>query len=151
MGRELVSNDLWTVIEPLLPPEPPKPQGGRPWVSDRQALVGILFVLLTGCPWEAIPRELGCGSPMTCWRRLRDWQRAGVWAQLHRVLLERLDGSRRLDWSRASVDSASVPAPGGRSDGPESDGPGQGWDETPCPGGWAGHPTRGDALGGERA
>jgi transposase len=79
-------------------------------VPDRAALCGILFVLRTGLPWEYLPAEMGCGSGMTCWRRLRDWQKAGVWAALHRVLLEQLQAAGQLDWSRASLDSASVPA-----------------------------------------
>ncbi len=110
MSQPLVSDALWAVIEPLLPPEPPKPKGGRPRVPDRAALTGILFVLRSGIPWEMLPQEMGCGSGMTCWRRLRDWQEAGVWAGLHRVLLERLADAGQLDWSRASLDSASVAA-----------------------------------------
>jgi transposase len=110
MSKPLVSDELWALVRPLLPPEPPKPKGGRPRVSDRAALAGIIFVLRTGCPWEWLPRELGCGSGVTCWRRLRDWQRAGVWHRLHTALLERLEAADRLDWSRASLDSASVPA-----------------------------------------
>ena len=110
MSKPLVSDELWAIVRPLLPPERPKPKGGRPRVSDRAALAGILFVLKTGIPWEALPREMGCGSGVTCWRRLRDWQQAGVWHRLHTVLLERLEAVERLDWSRASLDSASVPA-----------------------------------------
>jgi transposase len=72
-----------------------------------------LFVLKSGIPWEMLPQEMGCGSGMTCWRRLRDWQDAGIWDQLHRTLLERLQAAEQIDWSRASLDSASVPAPGG--------------------------------------
>jgi transposase len=113
MAKELISDELWAVIEPLLPPEPPKPKGGRPRMSDRRALTGILFVLKTGIPWEYLPQEMGCGSGMTCWRRLRDWQEAGVWDKLHRALLDRLGQADRIDWSRASLDSASIPAPGG--------------------------------------
>jgi transposase len=110
MGKELVSEELWEAIEPLLPPEPPKPKGGRPRIDDRAALAGIIFVLKSGIPWEMLPKEMGCGSGSTCWRRLRDWEEAGVWRQLHRVLLDRLGDADRIDWSRASVDSASVPA-----------------------------------------
>jgi len=110
MAKPLLSDDLWAVIEPLLPPEPPKPKGGRPRVPDRACLTGILFVLQSGIPWELLPQEMGCGSGVTCWRRLRDWQAAGVWERLHQVLLDRLGAAGQLDWSRASVDSSSVPA-----------------------------------------
>ena len=117
MAVQLVSNELWSLIEPLLPPARPKPKGGRPPVPSRAALTGIMFVLRSGVPWEMLPAEMGCGSGMTCWRRLRDWQRAGVWDRLHGVLLARLREADRIDWRRACVDSASVPAKGG---GPRS-------------------------------
>ncbi len=110
MAKELVTDELWEVIEPLLPEEPPKPKGGRPRVPDRAALTGILFVLKSGIPWEMLPQEMGCGSGMTCWRRQHDWQQVGVWERLHRVLLDRLGRANAIDWSRACVDSASVPA-----------------------------------------
>ena len=109
MRKPLVTDELWAAIEPLLPSEPPKPRGGRPRCNDRVALAGIIFVLRSGIPWEMLPSELGC-SGMTCWRRLRDWQEAGVWAGLHRVLLECLQDAGHLDWSRASLDSAAVAA-----------------------------------------
>ena len=89
MAKELVSDDLWNTIEPLLPEEPPKPKGGRPRVDDRAALAGVIFVLKSGIPWEMLPQEMGCGSGVTCWRRLREWQEAGVWERLHK-------GGRRL-------------------------------------------------------
>ena len=110
MSKPLVSDELWEVIAPLLPVEPPKPKGGRPRVPDRATLTGILFVLRSGIPWELLPQEMGCGSGVTCWRRLRDWQQAGVWARLHRTLLDRLGRADRIDWSRASLDSRLVPA-----------------------------------------
>src|SRR5688572_17656574 len=72
MAKELVTDELWETIEPLLPPEPPKPQGGRPRIDDRAALTGIVFVLKSGIPWEMLPQEMGCGSGMTCWRRLKE-------------------------------------------------------------------------------
>lgn len=90
MGKELVTDELWEVIEPLLPLEPPKPKGGGPCVDDRAALTGIVFVLKSGIPWEMLPKEMGCGSGSTCWRRLRDWQETGVWRRPHWVLLDRL-------------------------------------------------------------
>ena len=110
MSKPLVSDELWELIAPLLPPERPKPQGGRPRVSDRAALTGILFVLQSGIPWELLPQEMGCGSGVTCWRRLRDWHQAGVWERLHQVLLDRLGIADQLDWSRACLDSRLVPA-----------------------------------------
>jgi transposase len=110
MAKELVSDELWEIVEPLLPEEPPKPQGGRPRVDDRAALTGIVFVLKSGIPWEMLPQEMGCGSGVTCWRRLREWQEAGVWERLLQALLDRLGEADQIDWARASVDSASVPA-----------------------------------------
>jgi transposase len=80
---------------------------GRPWRDDRQALSGILFVLHTGLPWEWLPQELGYGSGMTCWRRLRDWQAAGVWSRLHRLALVTLWVPARVGWrSRAGAGPA---------------------------------------------
>jgi transposase len=111
--HELVSDELWAVIEPLLPPHPPQPKGGHPWHPDRPALCGIIYVLKTGIQWQMLPLELGCGSGSTCWRRLRDWQEAGVWHALHRALLDKLGEADRIDWSRACADSASVRAKGG--------------------------------------
>ena len=110
MARPLVPDDLWAAVEPLLPPARPRPKGGRPPIPNRAALTGIVFVLKTGIQWEDLPAEMGCGSGMSCWRRLRDWGAAGVWAALHQVLLERLHRAGQLDWSRAALDSASVPA-----------------------------------------
>jgi transposase len=111
MPKPLIDDALWLIIEPLLPPERPKPKGGRPRVGNRAALTGILFVLKSGIPWEMLPPEMGCGSGMTCWRRLKEWHAAGVWEQLHRVLLEQLQEAEQLDWSRAALDAAIVPAP----------------------------------------
>jgi len=114
-----ISAALFKKIEPLLPVFVPSAKGGRPRVSDEMALNGILFVLRTGIPWEELPQELGFGSGMTCWRRLRQWQDAGVWHQLHMLLLAELRSAGRLDFSRASLDGASVPSPrGARTRGP---------------------------------
>jgi len=120
MSLLLVSDDLWEAIEPLLPKEPPKPKGGRPRIPDRAALAGIIFILRTGAPWRLLPRELGCGSGWTCWRRLRDWQAAGVWERLHATVLNWLCDEGAIDWSRASLDSISVRAKrGGAETGPD--------------------------------
>lgn len=113
MAKPLVPDELWKIIEPLIPAYEPTSRGGRPPVGDRECLTGILFVLKTGIPWEDLPQEMGCGSGMTCWRRLRKWQRAGVWKKLHHELLVHLQEAGQLDWSRAAVDSSSVRAVGG--------------------------------------
>lgn len=110
MAKPLLTDELWERIKPLLPPEPPKPQGGRPRVPERAALTGILFVLRTGTQWELLPQEMGCGCGMTCWRRLRDWQVAGVWGRIWRRLLDELGKAGRIEWSAAVIDSCSTRA-----------------------------------------
>jgi transposase len=117
---ELVSDVLWSQIEPLLPPEPaPSPRGGRPRISNRQALAGILFVLKTGIPWQALPTEMNCGSGSTCWRRFAEWTELAVWSRLHVLLLSTLGRAGAIHLERAVVDSASVRAVfGGRTPGP---------------------------------
>ena len=102
MAKPLLPNELWKRIEPLLPP--PKPRRfrypGRKPFDNRKTLIGILFVLKTGIRWEDLPQELGCGSGMTCWRRLRDWHEASVWQALHELLLAELNGMAvPIDWS----------------------------------------------------
>lgn len=113
MAKQLVDDALWDVVEPLLPPTPARmSRRGRPHQSDRAALTGILFVLRSGLLWEMLPQEMGCGSGMTCWRRLCDWHRAGVWRKLNHLLLSRLEQAGQIDWGRASIDSVSVRAKG---------------------------------------
>ena len=132
--KPLVSDELWDVVEPLLPA--PKPRRfrypGRKPIENRKALTGILFVLKSGIPWEMLPQEMDCGSGMTCWRRLRDWHQAGVWQKLHEVFLARLHEADRIDWSRAAVDSASVRAVGGgEKNRSQSDGSAQARQQAP--------------------
>jgi len=84
----IVSNELWSRIEPLLPKvERRFRYPGRKRLPDRQALQGILFVLCTGIAWRHLPPELGFGGGSTCHRRMDEWQRAGVWERLHRTRL----------------------------------------------------------------
>lgn len=106
----LVPDSLWQLIEPLLPAPLPNSRGGRPRLSDRTCLTGIVFVLRSGIPWQILPKEIGCGSGMSCWRRLRDWQQAGVWDLIHFALLNWLSRENQVDWSCAVIDSCSVRA-----------------------------------------
>jgi transposase len=107
----IVSDELWELVESLLPKKERRFRyPGRQRLPDRQALQGILFVLHTGIAWTQLPAELGFGSGVTCWRRLDEWQRAGVWEQLHALLLARLRAAGELEWSRAIADSSQVQA-----------------------------------------
>ena len=112
MAKPILDDELWELIEPLLPPAKPRRfrYPGRKPIDNRKALTGILFVLRTGIGWEYLPQEMGCGSGMTCWRRLRDGQKAGIRDKIHRVLLNKLRKANKIDFSRAVVDSASVRA-----------------------------------------
>lgn len=114
MSAPIIDDELWALIEPLLPAPKPrrKKYPGRLPVSDRAALNGILFVFKTGIRWSDLPIACGFGSGSTCWRRLRDWHEAGVWGQLHALLLAKLREAGQLDFSRAAVDSSSVRAVG---------------------------------------
>lgn len=121
MAKPLLDDELWAVIEPLLPPLKPRRfrYPGRKPITHRQALTGILFVLKTGLPWNLLPAEMNCGSGVSCWRRLREWQRQGVWERLHEVLLAKLQDAEKIDWSRVVADSSSVRAlRGGEETGP---------------------------------
>jgi transposase len=119
--KPLVTEALWQRIEPLLPP-PPRRRfrfPGRKPLDYRQVLTGILFVLKTGIAWDDLPAELGCGCGKTCRHYLRAWHRAGVWRQLHALLLAELNGADQIDWERALIDASFAKAPeGGEDTGP---------------------------------
>ena len=118
MAQLLVTDDLWKLIEPLIPAFTGGPKGGHPAVNNRVCLTGILFVLKTGIPWEDFPQEMGCCG-MTLWNRLADWQRRGVWQKIHERMLAQLRAADRIDFSRVIADSSSVRAVhGGKKRGP---------------------------------
>jgi transposase len=112
MAKAILDDGLWEIIQSELPPPPPRRfrNPGRKRIEDRKTLTGVLFVLRTGIGWEYLPKEMDCGSGMTCWRRLQEWTAAGVWTHVHRILLEKLHDAHLIDWSRAIVDSSSVRA-----------------------------------------
>lgn len=110
-GPWIVSDELWARVEPLLPRRQRRFRyPGRRRLDDRQALQGILFVLHTGIAWGHLPAQLGFGSGVTCWRRLEEWEQAGVWKKLHALLLRELRAAGEIDWQRAVVDSSHVQA-----------------------------------------
>jgi transposase len=121
MAKPLIDDQLWGIVEPLLPP--PKPRRfrypGRKPADPRKALTGIVFVLKTGIPWEDFPAaEMGI-SGVSCWRKLREWQAAGVWDRLVEVLLARLRRADKINWARAVIDASHVRAVhGGTKTGP---------------------------------
>lgn len=110
MAKELLPDDLWAEIAPLLPTHRAQPKGGHPWCDDRQCLRGVIFVLRTGISWQMLPWEAFGVSGSTCWRRFADWSRAGVWPQIHQRVLNRLGKLGQVDHARAVIDSASVRA-----------------------------------------
>jgi transposase len=96
LADDLVPDELWAIVEPLLPSPPRPPYGGRHrTISDRACLAAIVYMARTSTPWRLLPaRELGCGSPATCWRRLTEWANAGVFDRLHLQVLDRLGDHR---------------------------------------------------------
>jgi transposase len=144
MSKQLVTDEFWEIVEPLLPKHQPSAAGGRPRVSDRVCLTGILFLLKTGIPWEDFPQEMGCCG-MTLWKRFDEWNQAGVWQELHAVLLDKLRAAGKLDMDRVVVDSSSVRAMHGgkkRDRAPstaENPAPSTTWRSTPTARRWRRH------------
>jgi transposase len=103
--RRKLSDEQWQLIAPHLPP---RRRMGRPRRDDRQVLEGILWVLRSGARWQDVPREYG--SATTCWRRLKQWEEAGVWETIWRAVLATLEARQRLDWAHAFLDGSFVPA-----------------------------------------
>ena len=122
-----VSDALWAKMEPLLPKHPNTHPlgGGRPRVADRQAMDGIVFVLRTGCQWNAL-NATGLCSSSTAHRRFQEWTAAGVFRTLWRSSLQDYDELKGIDWSWQAMDGAMTKAPlGGEKNGPQPHGPGQ--------------------------
>jgi len=113
MARPILDDSLWQSVKPLIPQHKPRRfrHPGRKPINDRQALTGILFVLKSGIPWELLPAEMGCGSGMTCWRRLQEWHSAGAWENIQSMIASRICHSEKVDWSRAAVGIRAHRAP----------------------------------------
>ena len=108
-GLRDIPDDLWKLIEPILPPDKPLGTNGRPRVLNRTVLNGILFVLRTGCQWKMVPCQYSSGS--TCHLRFQTWVRAGVFERIWRVCLKHYDDLRGIDWRFQSLDGVIVSAP----------------------------------------
>ena len=105
MSRIHLTDKQWAFIHPLLPPPA---HTGRPRADDRRTIEGILYILITGCRWQDLPREYG--APTTVWRRLKRWGEEGVWERIWRATLAALDHQGKLDWSKAFLDGSFAPA-----------------------------------------
>ncbi len=104
----LLTDEQWAKIEPLLPPLPPQPRGGRLWCAHRPVLEGLLWILRTGAPWRDLPEQYPSAS--TCWRRLQEWEETGLWEKIWRIFLAQLDEQGLLDWSESFADASFAPA-----------------------------------------
>lgn len=106
-----LNDKLWKQLEPLLPARKAHPLGcHNPRVPDRDAMNGILFVLRTGCQWNALDATSIC-SCSSAYRRFREWTEAGVFEALWRKGLTRYDDLKGIDWSWLSMDGAMTKAP----------------------------------------
>ena len=108
MAWKRLADHQWETIRKQLPPPPPRPKGGRPRVSSRRCLEGILWIAWTGAQWAALPE--GYGARSTVHDRLTEWVEGGVFLQLWRAFLRQLDGRQRLAWQECFVDGTFVPA-----------------------------------------
>jgi putative transposase len=112
-GSWTISDALWAEIAPLLPPEKPKPKGGRPRMPDRPAMEAIFYILRTDCQWKALPRAMGAAS--TVHDRFQEWVRAGVFARRWQAGLMAYDEAQGIDWSWLAMDGAMNKAPLGEA------------------------------------
>jgi transposase len=106
--KRVLTDEQWARLELALPKHPPAPKGGRPWVSDRECLEGILWLLRTGARWRDIPVDLPSGS--TCWRRLQVWAGEGILELIHTLLIEELEVRGALDFSALFADATFIRA-----------------------------------------
>ena len=110
LSLRLVPDELWEIVQPLIPAVPPRPQGGGTAVTDDRAVfTAVVFVISSGCAWRHLPPSFGVSVP-TAHRRFTAWTEAGLWPKLHRAVLDRLGSAGDIDWSSAILDAASVRA-----------------------------------------
>lgn len=105
--RELL-DALWERIEPLVPPNPPHPKGGRPFASNKACFAGIVYVLRNGSRWNDMPDQFP--SSTTCWNRYARWTQLGIWSQVWKIVIEELDEAGQLDLSELTIDATFAEA-----------------------------------------
>ena len=114
-----LSDEQWAVIAPLIPPSPRKDGRGRPRVSDRDVLDGILWILRTGAQWQELPK--GDYPPyQTCHRRFQEWVRAKVFEGILTALAKDMEKRGKIDVKECFIDGtfASAKKGGQKSERP---------------------------------
>ena len=104
--RGELTQEQWERIQPLLPAQ--KPKTGRPSLSHRQVINGILWVLRTGAPWRDLPKRYGAWQTVS--GRFYRWQRNGLWQQLLEELQHQAETIGQVDWEIHHVDGSIVRA-----------------------------------------
>lgn len=104
----LLSDEQWQRVQKLLPQHERSPRGGRPRAEDRPCFEGILWVLHSGARWKDLPERFP--SPSTCWRRLVEWEDAGVFVELWHAFIDTLDEQGLVDWEEVFLDGSFAPA-----------------------------------------
>ena len=125
--RWRVSDEMWEEVDPLLPKHRNTHPlgGGRPRVEDRRAFDAILFVLRTGCQWNAL-NATGICSSSTAHLRFQEWRAAGVFLKMWKLGLTEYDEMKGIQWNWQSMDGAMTKAPlGGEKNRPQPHGSGQ--------------------------
>lgn len=114
-------DSVWARIEPLLPKPKSRYRGRgknrkhigcRPAADRRKVMTGVLYVLCTGCQWNALPQE--CGSGKTAHRYLQRWVRVGGFLRMWRAGLTEYDELKGIDWKWQAADGAMMKAPLGK-------------------------------------
>ena len=108
MVNSILPDKLWDAVRPLLPRKSVRINPGPIPPSDEACLTGILFMLHTGVDWEYLPASIGCVSGRACWARLREWERAGVWQDIYRVVTKYLANGNRIDWSQVTSELTGI-------------------------------------------
>jgi transposase len=106
MAREILTDEQWERIAPLLPPQ--RPKTGRPAKDHRTVVEAILWIDRTGAPWRDLPREFGPWQSIAT--RFYRWVEAGVWDHVLAELQRQADASGELDWELHHVDGTSIRA-----------------------------------------